>query len=174
MGQTSPSNIFPLSTTVINGCKLIVLSSKTRHSLYTRFGFFLGGFTLASVSVLTLFVSAIYNNAIATSNTGLITNAVIILFITDLDELVHDIVMTVGPDWAALEEEGSENNNRVAAMEEKVRQVEIKNSVLESKILEMEEELSDHKGEMKNIFGKIETIQSTMVLKEALVLDVIG
>ena len=126
------------------------------------------------VDIPTLFVSAIYNNAIATSNTGLITNAVIILFITDLDELVHDIVMTVNPDWAALEEEGSENNNRVAAMEEKVRQVEIKNSVLESKILEMEEELSDHKGEMKSIFGKIESIQSNMVLKEALVLDVIG
>merc|ERR1712194_222388 len=129
---------------------------KTRHSVYTRFGFFFGGFTLASVSVLTLFVSAIYNDAIATSNTGLITNAVIILFITDLDELVHDIVMTVNPDWAASEEEGSENNNRVAAMEEKVRQVE------------MEEELRDHKGEMKNIFGKIESIQSNMVLKESL------
>ena len=81
-----------------------------------------------------LFVSAIYNNAIATSNAGLITDAVIIFFTTNLDELVHDIGMLVNPDWAALEE-GSKNNNRIAAMEEKVSQVEMKNSMLESKVL---------------------------------------
>ena len=59
-------------------------------------------------------------------------------------------------------------------MEEKVRQVEMKNSMLESKVLEMEEELRDHKGEMESIFGKNESIQSNMVLNEVLVLDVIG
>merc|ERR1712157_431844 len=99
----------------INGCKMIVLSSKARHSGH-RFRLFLGGLFLMTASVITLFVSAIYNEAIATSNSELISNAVIILFITDLDEMIFDIVVTINPNWIK-EEEGGDGNNEACTSE---------------------------------------------------------
>jgi len=50
---------------------------------------------LSTVTMFTLFVSTIYNKAIATSNTKIIANAVIILFITNLDEQFFSLIEAV-------------------------------------------------------------------------------
>lgn len=83
----------------INGAKLIVLSAKRRHSSNTKARLFFGGTLLTSVTSFTFYVSTIYNAAIATSNTEIIMNSVVILFITDVDELVYDILTVINPDW---------------------------------------------------------------------------
>jgi len=83
----------------INGAKLIVLSAKKRHSSNTKTRLFFGGTLLASVTSFTFYVSTIYNAAIATSNTDIIVNSVVILFITDVDELFYDILMVINPHW---------------------------------------------------------------------------
>ena len=54
---------------VINGLKMLVLSGKDRHSYHTRIRFFFGGLFLITVTVFTIFVSVIYNKAIATKTT---------------------------------------------------------------------------------------------------------
>jgi len=46
-----------------------------------------------------LYTSAIYNKAIATSNTEVIANSVIIIFVTDVDELAYGILMLVNKCW---------------------------------------------------------------------------
>jgi hypothetical protein len=113
-----------LSKDIINGLKLIVFSSKETNSSHDQIRFFVGGTLLSSISMFTLFVLIIYNHvsqlsffrlllqryslttilsihnkAIATSNTEIIINLVVILFITDLDELFFEILMVVNSHW---------------------------------------------------------------------------
>ena len=47
------------------------------------------------ITSFTLYVSAIYNNATATSNTDLIINSVIILFVITVDECIYAILKTM-------------------------------------------------------------------------------
>ena len=135
---------------------MIVLSSKTRHSGH-RLRFFFGGLVLIVVSGLTLFVSVIYNGVIATSNSELILNAVIILFLTDLDELVYDIVLTINPHWASEEEEDTDASNETQ-MKAKLKRVENKNSEIERKNSQLEEELGHVRTEMVELRGKVESM----------------
>ena len=106
------------------------------------------------VSVLILFVSVIYNAAIATSNSELISNAVIILFLTDLDKLVYDIVLTINPDWDSEEEEDTDASNETQ-MKAKLKKVENKNSEIERKNSQLEEELGNVRTEMVELRGKV-------------------
>lgn len=52
---------------VVNGARMIVMSTKQSHNGHTWFRFFFGGMLLATVSLFTLYASAVYNSAIATS-----------------------------------------------------------------------------------------------------------
>ena len=52
---------------VINGVKMILLCVKQRFDLNDRIRFFIGGTILTTITLLTMFVSTIYNLAIATS-----------------------------------------------------------------------------------------------------------
>jgi hypothetical protein len=51
----------------ISGAKMIVLSAKQRHDINYRMRFFCGGVLLTGVTLFSLYVSTIYNIAIATS-----------------------------------------------------------------------------------------------------------
>ena len=51
----------------INGIKMIKHSAKQRHSRNSRILLFVGGTLLTMITVFTVYVSTIYNNAIATS-----------------------------------------------------------------------------------------------------------
>mmetsp|Transcript_26183 Transcript_26183/g.47517 ORF Transcript_26183/g.47517 Transcript_26183/m.47517 type:complete len:255 (-) Transcript_26183:212-976(-) len=84
---------------IINGSRMVVLSGKDRLILQTRIKFFFGGTLLGAVSLFTFYVSTLYNFAIATSNTEIIMNSVVILFICDVDELIFEILMVVNSAW---------------------------------------------------------------------------
>eukprot|EP00804_Cyclotella_cryptica_P003506 CCRYP_002138-RC/>CCRYP_002138-RC protein AED:0.21 eAED:0.21 QI:1379/0.66/0.71/1/0.33/0.57/7/128/1232 len=74
-----------LSKDLINGAKLVVMSTKKWHHRNRRIRFFFGAY--------------VYNYAIATSDPELIVNAVIILFISDIDEMIHDTLEALCPNW---------------------------------------------------------------------------
>ncbi|KAL7541121.1 hypothetical protein ACHAXR_011494, partial [Thalassiosira sp. AJA248-18] len=67
-----------LSRDVISGFKLIMLSTKSGHKLHRRLRYFIGGMLLNVVTLFTLFASILYNQAIASTNTEIIANSVII------------------------------------------------------------------------------------------------
>ena len=77
---------------IFSGAKMIVLAGKRRHSTRRRVKFFIGGTCLVSITLFILYVSAIYNKTIATSNTDLIINSVAILFIMEIDERVYELI----------------------------------------------------------------------------------
>jgi hypothetical protein len=76
---------------------LVALSGKKNKPLHQRIHYFIGGLSLSVTSLFTLFASIVYNFAIATTDTDLIMNAVIILFINDIDELMNDILIEIDP-----------------------------------------------------------------------------
>jgi hypothetical protein len=113
---------------LISGLKLLVLSAKQRHDFTTRTRYFFGGLLLISVTAFTFYVSTIYNMAIATSNTEIIVNSVIILFIVEIDEYCFGIIDAINPNWVehmslAVEEDESVNEtNQQAKGEDEVDQ----------------------------------------------------
>ena len=60
---------------------------------------FLSGFMLFGLTTLAAFTSGVYNVALAESNTDLIVNAVILLFINDLDEKFLSGLESLVPNW---------------------------------------------------------------------------
>lgn len=108
----------------ISGLKMIKYSGKTRLGRFVRIRLFIGGTILTLITAFTVYVSSIYNKAIATSkwslaideymydcdlviislppsigNTEIITNSVVILFICDLDELLYGVLMVCNRRW---------------------------------------------------------------------------
>jgi len=88
-----------LVTDIISGLRLIVLSGKSRHRKLRRLRFFVGGFCLLFLSAFTVFSTAVYNVAIARSNTEILINVVIILFISEIDEQFFRGIQAASPRW---------------------------------------------------------------------------
>ena len=86
--------LFTLSVDYINSAQLI-LKSVAKFNLRM----FFGGFLHLSMTVLALFCSFYYNMALATTNTELIVNAVILLFVNDLDEQLMNAIYAFAPKW---------------------------------------------------------------------------
>jgi len=149
---------------------MVVLSGKERHSKQKRFGFFFGGLLLILVSLYTVYASAIYNNAIATSNTELITNAVIILFIADIDEMAFAVVMTVGPVWSAIEEEGVDTNELVTAATEELGLVKKENVEIKDDLTQVKSENSRMKAEVSQLQSKVESLHEKIQKIEFLII----
>jgi len=81
------------------------------------------GLSILILTGVAMSTSIIYNMALAAKNTDLLTNAVILLFINDLDEKCFEMVQFVRPGWvkAVLEEIESHMTmmkNNVDTMEE--------------------------------------------------------
>jgi len=145
-----------------------VLSGKGRNPPFQRFHFFLGGFLLTAAALVTLYASTVYNNAIATSNRELIANAVIILFITDIDEMLLGTLLSINPSWIDDDEEDKEddeeedNDNKVDQEEtndniDEVAQMKEELSHIKSKHFEMKRENLGLKREMQQVKSVFKT-----------------
>ena len=60
---------------------------------------FLTGFRLLALSIWGTFISVYYNLALAEKDTDLIMNAVILMFINDLDEQIFKAILSLTPNW---------------------------------------------------------------------------
>merc|ERR1712161_83777 len=88
-----------LAKDVICGLKVVNLSGKKRHSHSLRVRLFSGGVILWGITVYTVYVSAIYIQATATSDTELVTDAAVILFIMELDEKLFELIKAHASSW---------------------------------------------------------------------------
>ena len=147
-----------------------MLSGKSRHSRVKRFRFFFAGLFLVSTSSFILFVTTIYNAAIATTNTEPIANAVIVLFIADLDEMMHTILVAINPSLVAKEGEAEgEDPQKVALdaivskMKEEFEEVKRNNShVLEG----VKGELARVQSQMEQLHEKNEWMKYKMIVND--------
>ena len=60
---------------------------------------FFSGMGMLYITTLALFTSVAYNYALASSNTDLIVNAVILLFVNDMDECFLEALVYIAPKW---------------------------------------------------------------------------
>ena len=75
-------------------------SLQIRKSVRARsWRMFFSGFLYLGMTVMALLGSVFYNMALTTTNTELILNAVILLFINDLDEQLMNAMQALAPDW---------------------------------------------------------------------------
>lgn len=91
---------------LINGLKLLWISAvendqkkDEKESFWKNFWCFLSGLSLVLIVVLALCASVVYSIATARSNTALMTNAVVVLFVNDLDEQLFALLGVVLPNW---------------------------------------------------------------------------
>lgn len=68
------------------------------------------GLRLLGLTSLAIFTSIYYNQALAEKNTDLVMNAVILLFINDLDERLMDVIKTMNPNWLEKRYEEAREN----------------------------------------------------------------
>jgi hypothetical protein len=91
-----------------------------------------GGACLVIITAFTAYSSAVYNIAIARSNTQIVVNSVIILFIIDIDEQFYRVIFTVTPKWLEkLKEEQACNLRHEEARFERARSAFISPGMIE-------------------------------------------
>ena len=90
-----------------------------------------------------MYSSYTYNLVIAISDTDLITNSVIILFIADVDELANEIVIAINPNWGSKEEQGDEQGDEEQGKEKQGEDGDglTRNSELEGRVEILESQM---------------------------------
>jgi hypothetical protein len=84
------------------------------------------------ITAFTAYSSAVYNIAIARSNTDIVVNSVVILFIIDIDEQFYRVIFTVTPKWLEkLKEEQACNLRHEEARFEQDRSAFISPKIIE-------------------------------------------
>ena len=110
------------------------------------------------ISVFTTYASTTYNMAIAVRNTDLITNAVIIIFISDMDELIDNLVMEINPYWIT-KKEVIDKEQDVEEQEYEEPETEYneddKLSLLESENLELKTKLSKVESQVQELCAQM-------------------
>merc|ERR1712003_323804 len=94
------------------------------------------------VSAYTAYASTVYNLAIATNDPDLIANAVIILFVTDIDELMDEIKLEIESDWV-LEPEDQKQDEEETNQEKHNEKMEEDNKKQDEEEQKEEEEDKD-------------------------------
>jgi len=114
---------------LLSGLKMIILSGKNRHSKSFRARLFSGGVILCCITVYTVYASAIYINATATSDTELVTDSVVILILTEVDEKFFQLLESHCSSWmnkmfkaTTQEQKDEEEDKREAEKEGEKRQ----------------------------------------------------
>jgi chromosome segregation ATPase len=94
-------------------------------------------------------VSTVYNKAIATSNTELIANSVIVLFVMELDEWIFSVLEAINKKWT-----------------EHAAKSEMEEAKKGAKIEEMREEIALHKAQIESQQEQIASQQEQFTLQQ--------
>eukprot|EP00984_Skeletonema_dohrnii_P033039 scaffold28411_cov83-Skeletonema_dohrnii-CCMP3373.AAC.1 len=138
-----------LSKDLISGSKLIITQPEL-HTLSNQ------GFAISLVDC----VSTVYNKAIAISNTDIIVNAVVVLFVMDLDEWIFSTLEAINEDWTshvALSDD--EMKEQIASQQDKLRNLcEIVEKIQESQT--QMEQIASQQEELKKMCEIVEKMQA--------------
>ena len=92
--------LFFIVMTIYLGSDIVMSMLQIRKATaLLDFQLYLSGFGLLSLTILTFFTSFVYNLAFVERNADLVINAVILLFINDLDERVMSAFKLMLPEW---------------------------------------------------------------------------
>jgi len=134
-----------LAKDLISGAKLIAHSAKHRHSRMSRLRYFVGGICLGWITVFILYVSIIYNKALATSNSDIVVNSVVILFIMEIDEKIFGLLAAINEKWTTHAAESEDlitaapaaKNDKGNSVDEMKDELEIQKEEIEAQRIEI-------------------------------------
>jgi len=121
---------------IINGVKLLLFCGKRRHHFSSKIRYFWGGLFLTWISAFALYASVVYNYAIARSITDIIANAVIIIFVIDVDEYLHKGILAAKSFWVYH----ATGDEEIDSLERRVRKLHDTNSSLETRVHELSQQ----------------------------------
>jgi len=101
-------------------------------------------------SLFVMYTSIIYNNAIAVTDTDLIANAVIILFVTDLDEMMLSILVVLYPDLFPKDDLSEVIKEKVETLESEVLQLTGKMAKVEAENVERKDCVESEMSELRD------------------------
>ena len=103
-------------------------------------------------------VSAVYNRAIATTDTEMIANSVIVLFVMELDEWIFSDLEAINEKWTSRDDAWSytEAGNGITEIEMK-EEIELH----KAQIAAQKEELEMLRESMENILRRVNIIETT-------------
>merc|ERR1711957_575590 len=130
-----------LTKDFISGLKMVILSGKRRHKHSLRARYFFGGVILLCITSYILYASAIYIKATATSDTELVIDAVVILFIMEADNELFTGIDTNCSGWIdkitkRTEEDKEKKEEAEEEQEQKEEEEEEKEEEEEGKVPE--------------------------------------
>merc|ERR1712194_316429 len=154
-----------LAKDVICGLKMVNLSGKRRHSHGLRLRLFSGGVILWGISMYTVFASAIYIKATATSDTELVTDAAIIIFIMEFDEKLFELIQAHASCWmdgvlGANKQERDEDNQD----EEKAEKVD-KEQGEDSSLTLLKSKVEKLEGQVEMLCNKLQDYEEQDIEK---------
>eukprot|EP00985_Skeletonema_marinoi_P001046 scaffold430_cov73-Skeletonema_marinoi.AAC.10 len=138
-----------LAKDVISGCKLIYHSSKSRHLLRSRIRYFIGGLGLCSITLFAFYISTVYNKAIATSNTDIIVNSVIILFVMELDEWIFSALEASNKKWTEHADDSESCSDPEAEKGDEIEEMKDEIASQKAQIESQQEEITSQQGELE-------------------------
>mmetsp|Transcript_15750 Transcript_15750/g.26827 ORF Transcript_15750/g.26827 Transcript_15750/m.26827 type:complete len:387 (+) Transcript_15750:3-1163(+) len=157
----------------INGCRLLYHSSRVRHPLTSRLRYFIGGMCLCSITLFALYVSTVYNKAIATSNTAIIANSVIVLFIMEIDEYIFSAVDAINDKWTehAADKEVSKMKKEIARQRAQIELADKEVSKMKDEIARQraqiesqQEEIDNQRKDLRMLREAVEKIQESQTV----------
>ena len=92
--------MFGIVLFVYHGADMVTCFYQIKEAVTQRdLKLFLSGFILCDMTILSLFTSTVFNWAVATKNTDVIMNVVILFFVNDMDEKVLSILYRLNREW---------------------------------------------------------------------------
>jgi len=102
-------------------------------------------------------VSAVYNKAIATTDTEMIANSVIVLFVMEMDEWIFSDLEAINEKWTSRNDSSSDietgNGSTVNELNEEI-------ALHKAQIAAQQEELGMLRESMENILRRVNIIES--------------
>merc|ERR1712194_782129 len=144
---------------VIKGLKLVMMPRKKGQFWAKKsLSAFFGGMVMIILSLFVLYASTIYNNAIATTNTDLIANAVIILFVSDLDEMMFSILVVMNPKWLPKDGFQEVMKEKVNTLESKIQQDKLEHLAMKERVTHVEAEHWETKEKVKTLESEMQQV----------------
>ena len=158
---------FNLLTHLVNGLKILWTAPRL-DSYSKKLRAFVGGLILVAIFAYSLFVTICFNIAGAVSNTELIMNAVILLFINDFDEHLLMILVSFFPhlrdklelnEIEKLKKESNVMKEENAVVKKEYYIMKGENAVIKKEYDDMKEENAVMMNKIEQLFDEIEILK---------------
>ena len=131
------------------------------------------GFHFVTLYFRLVQVSTVYNDAIATSNTEIIVNSVVVLFIMDLDEYIFALLEACNAKWTGHASDSDSEDNRsdeearnvssITEMKEEIARQKTQIASQQEELMRQRDQVAKQNDEITKLCGIVQQIQGSLM-----------